>query len=72
MDGPDFVSMVGPCQCLDTEEDVVLAPSAFWQLPLAKKLEKALRRKTARHRRIRPDDTVIVTSTSDRTTVNAN
>jgi hypothetical protein len=52
---------------MDTEEDVVLAPSAFWQLLLKKKLEKALRRKTARHRRVRPDDTVIVASTSDRT-----
>lgn len=51
----------------DTEEDVVLTPSAFWQLSLEKKLEKALRRKTARHRRLRPDDTVIVASTSDRT-----
>lgn len=51
----------------DTEEDVVLAPSAFWQLSLEKKLEKALRRKTARHRQLRPDDTVIVASTTDRT-----
>ncbi|KAJ5288292.1 hypothetical protein PENANT_c092G08765 [Penicillium antarcticum] len=49
----------------DTEEDVVLAPSAFWQLPLGKKLE--LRRKTARHRQVRPDDTVVVASTTDRT-----
>lgn len=52
---------------MDTEEDVVLAPSAFWQLSLAKKLEKALRRKTARHRRVTPDDTGIIVSTSDRT-----
>ncbi|GIJ89512.1 hypothetical protein Asppvi_008454 [Aspergillus pseudoviridinutans] len=52
---------------MDTEEDVVLAPSAFWQLSLARKLEKALRRKTTSHRRVRPDDTVIVASISDRT-----
>jgi hypothetical protein len=52
---------------MDTEEDVVLAPSAFWQLSLEKKLEKALRRKTTRHRRVRPDDTVIIASISDRT-----
>lgn len=52
---------------MDTKEDVVLAPSAFWQLLLEMKLEKALRRKTARHRRVISDDTVIVASTSDRT-----
>lgn len=51
----------------DTEEDVVLAPSGFWQLSLEKKLERTLRRKAARHRWLRPDDTVIVASTSDRT-----
>ena len=55
---------------MDTEEDVVLAPSVFWQLSLEKKLEKALRRKTARHRRMTSDDTVIVVSTSDRTKYN--
>ncbi|CAG8290531.1 unnamed protein product [Penicillium nalgiovense] len=54
----------------DTEEDVVLAPSAFWQLSLGKMLEKALRRKTARHRQVRSDDTVIVASTTDRTKQN--
>ncbi|KAJ5977200.1 hypothetical protein N7501_000542 [Penicillium viridicatum] len=51
----------------DTEEAVVLASRVFWQLSLEKKLEKTLRRKTARHRRLRPDDTVIVASTSNRT-----
>ena len=54
----------------DTEEDVVLAPSAFWQLSLGKMLEKALRRKTAHHRQVRSDDTVIVASTTDRTKQN--
>ena len=51
----------------DTEEDLSLAPSSFWQLSLEKKLEKVLRRKTARHRRVTADDTVITVLTSDRT-----
>ncbi|KAJ6088416.1 hypothetical protein N7486_009677 [Penicillium sp. IBT 16267x] len=51
----------------DTEEDLTLAPSSFWQLSLEKKLEKVIRRKTARHRQVTADDTVITVLTSDRT-----
>lgn len=50
---------------MDTEEDVVLASSAFWQLSLEKKLEKALWWKTARHCWVISDDIVIVTLISD-------
>lgn len=51
----------------DTEEDLTLAPSSFWQLSLEKKLEKVLQRKTARHRRVTANKTIITVLTSDRT-----
>ncbi|KAI2716164.1 hypothetical protein DTO006G1_9501 [Penicillium roqueforti] len=51
----------------DMEEDVVLSPSAFWRWSLEKIIEKVLRRKTPRHRRVTADDTVITALTTDRT-----
>jgi hypothetical protein len=44
----------------DTEDDLVLALSAFWQLLLEKRLERVLRRKVVRHRRVTANDTSII------------
>lgn len=48
----------------DTEDNLILA-RAFWQLFLEKKLEKVLRRKVARHRRVIANDTAIIMSVND-------
>ncbi|CAI7637411.1 unnamed protein product [Penicillium pancosmium] len=50
----------------DTEEDVVLTPSAYWPVTLKPKLEKLLEGKTSRAGRVRSDDTSIVVSVNDR------
>ena len=50
----------------DTEPDLVLAPSVYWDEYLKKKLEERIRTKTRRNRRIRSEDTAIVISVNDR------
>lgn len=49
----------------DTEQDLALPPSSYWQ-QLNEKAERLLRRKIVRDRRRRPDDTTVVVSVKDR------
>ena len=50
----------------DTEQDLVLAPTAYWHEILKPKLDRLLRRKMAQNRSIRCDDTIVVASVNDR------
>jgi hypothetical protein len=50
----------------DAEQDLVLAPAFYWQLFLQPKLEELLRKKLPRNRCVRPDDTNVVVSVTDR------
>ncbi|CAG8219696.1 unnamed protein product [Penicillium olsonii] len=50
----------------DTEEDVVLTPSAYWPKTLKGKLERLLEGKIPRKGRVRSDDTSIAVSVNDR------
>ncbi|OQE62923.1 hypothetical protein PENNAL_c0256G06018 [Penicillium nalgiovense] len=49
----------------DTEQNLALPPSSYWE-KINEKAAGLLRRKIARDRRVRPDDTTIVVSVKDR------
>lgn len=50
----------------DTEQDLTLAPSAYWQQVLKEKPDNVLRRKISYDRRVRLDVTTLVVSVNDR------
>ncbi|KAE8440413.1 hypothetical protein EG329_008014 [Mollisiaceae sp. DMI_Dod_QoI] len=50
----------------DTEQNLVLAPIFYWPLFLQPKLEKLLCKKLPSNKRVRPDDTNVVISVTDR------
>lgn len=50
----------------DTEQNLVLAPGAFWGSILEAKVERLLRQKTPRGKNYVPEETIIVVSVTDR------
>ncbi|SCO84450.1 related to RSA4-WD-repeat protein required for maturation and efficient intra-nuclear transport [Fusarium oxysporum] len=50
----------------DTEQNLVLAPGAFWETTLEAKVDKLLKQKTPRGESYVPEETIIVVSVNDR------
>ena len=50
----------------DTEQNLVLAPGAFWDQTLKSKLQQLLTKKTPRNKSYEPDETNVVVSVTDR------
>ncbi|GKU08978.1 unnamed protein product, partial [Fusarium langsethiae] len=50
----------------DTEQNLVLAPGAFWGTILEAKVERLLRQKSPRGKNYVPEETIIVVSVTDR------
>lgn len=50
----------------DTEQNLVLAPTFYWPLFPRPKLEKVLYKKLPSNKRVRPDDTNVVVSVTER------
>ncbi|EXL66212.1 hypothetical protein FOPG_17594 [Fusarium oxysporum f. sp. conglutinans race 2 54008] len=50
----------------DTEQDLVLAPGAFWDATLEDKVDKLLKQKTPRGKCYVPEETIVVVSVTDR------
>ncbi|KAM6517774.1 hypothetical protein FSOLCH5_006542 [Fusarium solani] len=50
----------------DTEQNLVLAPGAFWNMTLKSRVEDLLKKKTPRDKCYGPEETIIVVSVTDR------
>ncbi|KAH7459850.1 hypothetical protein FOMA001_g19857 [Fusarium oxysporum f. sp. matthiolae] len=50
----------------DTEQNLVLAPGAFWETTFEAKVDKLLKQKTPRGKSYVPEETIVVVSVNDR------